>query len=383
VRAWTLLSIAGCGFHPTTTANGDVGSGFYSDAHLDDGGMCFGTKDIICLAMEPSGTLILPTTTPLSTDTDCTEVVLGQCVVAAQDIDVTGMLIAIGTRPLVLIAVNTIMIDGSVDVSSKTAPPRIGASANDASCSTANAGASDSGGGGGGAGGSFTTIGAAGGVGDLNMNHPPNGSAPGGMATVPTIVSHLRGGCPAGRGGEGDDPSTDLGLSPGGPGGASGGAVRLIANTQIVVGGAIYASGAGGGTTMGNSGSCATNNGGYEQGGGGGGTGGMIWLDAPSVMVAGTIAANGGGGAGGGGCYGGSPGTDGTTSSWNARASGGTGETADSGGDGGAGAAAGLAALTGSSADSGAGGGGGSEGIVWIDGSLVGGAMISPAPAAH
>lgn len=63
---------------------------------------------------------------------------------------------------------------------------------------------------------------------------------------------------------------------------------------------------------------------GAEEGGGGGGTGGMIGLDAPSIQIQGHVVANGG-----------------------------------------------------------AGGGGGGLGIVWIDGAVTGGAMISPLPTQH
>lgn len=124
-RVLTFVSIAGgCGFQPATATDGgpisDVGSASYIDGHVTDGGTCFGTKDIICLAVEPSGTLTLPTTTPMSTDSDCTEVILGQCVIAAYDIDVIGSLIAIGSRPLVLVAANAITISGSVDVSARS-----------------------------------------------------------------------------------------------------------------------------------------------------------------------------------------------------------------------------------------------------------------------
>jgi hypothetical protein len=106
----------------------------------------------------------------------------------------------------------------------------------------------------------------------------------GGIATAGAAPTGLRAGCRGGFGGSGGGGSTV------GVGGRGGGAVYLIAGTEIQISGLVTAYGGGGG-------------GGDEKGGGaGGGSGGMIGLDAPVVTVAasGAVAANGGGGGEGG-----------------------------------------------------------------------------------
>lgn len=394
-----LFAVAACGFQAHSRA-GDGGTDatpFGSDGSItidapDDGNapgidarQCFGTSDPICLSAVPQAPLAVPAgTINTGVDASCTEVVGGQCVLAGTQVTVNGATIAIGSRPLVIIATDMLTIGGTLDVSSTVVPRRIGAGANASACTVPTAGTSDSGGGGGGAGGSFGTAGGGGGTGDTNNNHPPNGMAPGGRAGAAQVAMHLRGGCPGSPGGEGDDPSTNAGDSPGGQGGDGGGAVRLIAATSITVGGGVYASGAGGGATPGTPACSTATNGGYEQGGGGAGAGGMIWIDAPALTIGGKLVANGGGGGGGGGCYGGSPGPNGTTTMWNTRASGGTGETTDGGGYGGAGAAINATTgVDGISAQSGAGGGGGGVGVIWLDGTINGGTQVSPPRTAH
>jgi hypothetical protein len=393
MRAMLLcLSVAGCGFSARAASDGgngvahdDARPGADGDHASADARLCFGTTDAVCLNAPPMTPLVLPTGTfDTGVDTNCTDIVSGQCVLVGTQVIGSGALVAVGSRPLVIVAGDTIMLTGSIDVSSTISPRRTGAGANATGCAAAGTGVTDSGGAGGGAGGSFSSTGGTGGTGDLNMNHNPPGSAAGGAPGAAASAMHLRGGCPGGRGGDGDDPAVNPGAAPGGAPGDGGGAVRLIAGTAIVVSGSIFASGGGGGANTGNGG-CATNVAGFEQGGGGGGTGGMIWLDAPSIGLSGaTIAANGGAGGGGGGCYGGAPGGDGTTTAWNQRASGGLGEAADAAGNGGAGAAVGQTTnLDGQSSNSGAGGGGGSIGIVWLDGAVTGATQVSPAASPH
>lgn len=398
------LVMIGCSYQPGATVGGGGGDGAVKlDARSIDGKTldapsdCYGAGAVIvCLTTAPTQPLVLPGgTNPFDTGATgaCTQIV-GQtngpslCVLAGTTVTVNGTFYAIGSMPLVLVGATAVNVTGTgtVDVSSTFSPRRKGAGANATSCAPPAAGASDRGGGGGGAGGSFGTVGGTGGTGDLNSNGPPLGVARGGVAAAVDVPHHLRGGCPGGTGGDGDDPTIDPGRNPGGAGGDSGGAVYLMAGTSITIDGNVFASGSGGGTIAGQSGTgnCVPGNGGFEQGGGGAGTGGMIGLAAPTISISGRVAANGGGGGGGGGCLGGTPGGDGTTTMWNAQAAAGAGDAPGEGANGGLGTALGVTTgVAGVAANAGGGGGGGGLGVVWIDGTVQGGAMVSPAPSAH
>ncbi|MBA3397876.1 MAG: hypothetical protein H0T89_34955, partial [Deltaproteobacteria bacterium] len=155
-----------------------------------------------------------------------------------------------GDKPLVLIAVDDILINGTFDVSSGVGDTGPGANATECN-STGIAGVGNVNGGGGGAGGSFGSRGGNGGSG-------AGGS--GGLATAAVMapVTILRGGCPGGAGGAGTIV-TPASVGPGG------GAVYLVARDKIEVRGIINASGAGGSATV------QGKNGGY-----GAGSGGMI-----------------------------------------------------------------------------------------------------------
>ena len=103
-------------------------------------------------------------------------------------------------------------------------------------------------------------------------------------ASATVTPAALRGGCPGGKGGD---------LVGGSPG-DSGGAVALLGGISLVIRGSVVANGEGG--TGGSGGTVGT-----EPGGGGGGSGGLVDLDAPLVVVdsgALVFAAGGGGGAG-------------------------------------------------------------------------------------
>jgi hypothetical protein len=237
------------------------------------GEVCFGDPSGFarpCFAMPPD----LPVTLNGAVDTDgamCATVSNTQaCVIAGTTVTIpAGATVTVsGTKPLVLLATQTLTIDGTLDVSSKIVGGVLGASANDGGCNAGTAPGNL----GGGAGGSF---GAAGG----NGGNPNGGTA--GAAAPPTA---LRGGC---RGQNGSEQTAGTG----GIGGNGGGAVYLIAETAIAVGvtGVINASGAGGGNGVTN-----------LAGGGGGGSGGLVGFDSPSVTNAGLVFANGGGGGGGG-----------------------------------------------------------------------------------
>lgn len=394
MRAVLGLSILGaCGFSVPAGMKPPVDASERQDAPDatmgTTGDVCYGTLVHVCFTTAPTGTVTPPSPFNTGNAAACTLIYAQSdgvelCVVAADEIVVTGELTATGPRPLVLVAATSITVSGSIDVSSTAQPPRRGAGSQGAACTNATAGANDRGGGGGGGGGTFSTRGGTGGTGDTNQNGPPVGMAVGGASGIdqPAPIT-LRGGCRGAVGGEGGDSD---GVNPGGSGGLGGGAIALVSGKTITVPGSVYASGAGGGTMPGQNGTsnCVPGNGGFEQGGGGGGSGGMIVLDAVALAVSGRVAANGGGGSGGGGCQGGMHGGDGTTGMWNMQAPGGIGDTASGGANGGAGAArTSSISLDGGANISGGGGGGGGLGFVWTKGPLAGGAMISPAPVSQ
>jgi hypothetical protein len=286
VAGLAIVLLAGCdvlfGLQAIPDASGDglAGDGCYGLYGPANGGLLR-----VCL---DSG-LDLSWQPRLSIDTssdDCMQVVDQPngpqlCVLAGRSIAIGAGLVATGSRPLVLVATEDLLIGAqghiSVDGRNALAP---GPGANDATCSAMNVDGTRSnlaGGGGGGAGGSFATRGGNGG--------PPNATdARGGVAAEPVMVlGQIRGGCPGGKG-TGTIATRSV----------SGGAVYLIAGRSITIEGTIDASGGGG-------------PGGVRRmeliahGGGGGGSGGLIALDAPSVMLSASarLAANGGGGGGG------------------------------------------------------------------------------------
>lgn len=390
MKRLALVLLAGCGFQSTAPQSAPPdASNSISDAPpspdapvaMDDARSCFGSLTNVCLAAAPPATLTLggaPATLDTGIDGNCAQIVTqtggpSLCVIAARIVTIGETLVAIGTRPLVLIGTDAINVVGVLDASSTTSSaggPRKGAGANTGACTTAGVtGQGDAGGGGGGGGGSFGIAGGKGGIGDGNDNGLPFGSARGGAAgATQATPSILRGGCAGGKGGD------SSAAHRGGAGGDGGGAVYLIAGRTITIMGDVFASGAGGHANPDASG--------IEQGGGGGGAGGMIVLDARTVSVSGRVVANGGGGAGGGGLNtGGMPGGDGTTTGWNTRAPGGAPAEAAAG-TGAQGAAVGLTTnLDGQDADGGGGGAAGGLGLVWIyGGTLQGGAQISPGP---
>jgi hypothetical protein len=108
-----------------------------------------------------------------------------------------------------------------------------------------------------------------GGQGGTSTGPVPGGGSPYGTANLIPLVAGSNGGTSNG-------------------GGAGGGAIQIVAGQSITIGpGAhIDAGGQGGTTPTGSTVSC------------GGGSGGAILLEAPTVVVQGTLAANGGGGAG-------------------------------------------------------------------------------------
>ncbi len=333
------------------------------DADLDAAGVvadappdaraCFGEGLVQVCLVEPV-TMPLSITSNTTIDTASSPLCVAYsgepenayCVVAATTISIAAnrRLRATGPRPLVLVATDAMVLDGTIDASAG------GAAANPTTCVAPTASNSQ-----GGAGGSFAGKGGAGG-----------GAVSGlGQAASPAVAAvAFRGGCNGSRGASGG----------GGTGGRGGGAVYLIA-PSITIAGRVEANGAGGAAG-------ATGSGG--SGGGGGGAGGFVGLDAPSITVTGSVVANGGGGGEGATqLKGGNGGSDGGTST----ASGGSGG-ANHGGNGGAGSFG--ASLTGVDGRSGGtcgrgassgGGGGGGAGFIYVFPAQALGGTVSPPPS--
>jgi hypothetical protein len=295
------------------------------------------------------------------TDMRCNSILQGAgapelCVIAASSITISGDLFVKGTRPVVLWSSGTIMVTGSVDVSSHSTligpQARRGAGASVTGCTPGPAAKQSSvtGGGGGGAGGSFVGLGGVGGNSDTDTARLPV------AATTPTAI---RGGCAGGAAGG------DLTGAHAGTGGDSGGAMYLIAATSIDVSGGLYAWGAAGyGGAGGNSDSFA--------GAGGGGSGGFIGLDAMTVTMTAASVAIAQGGAGGGGASGATPGAIGgeltpTSGVSNAPGGIGPGEAGAGGESSGGGSDSGLPGNSyGMTMGGGGGGGGGGMGTIVI-----------------
>jgi hypothetical protein len=176
-------------------------------------------------------------------------------------IQASSVVQVVGALPLVLVVQQDMDIFGQLVV----AVDNEDAAAGGFSCTPSGEGAGPGGGAATtGGGGSFCGIGGDGG-----------GSPYGGPELVPLIAG-------SSGGSQGDRAS----------GGAGGGAIQLVAGIQITIGMGATVSVGGGGAA-------------YDDGWAGGGSGGAILLEAPSVTMAGTLAANGGAGNEGcrtGGC---------------------------------------------------------------------------------
>lgn len=313
---------------------------------------CYGTGLVTaCFDFPPVGDVAIGADVNTDTSTQCDTDARNAawCVIAGESVTVPGTVHVTGSKPLVIVATQTISIGGTLDASSKRVGGQVGAAANPAACAAiAPPGTS-----GGGAGGSFGADGGDGGDGPTANT----GGTPGAATPSPTA---LRGGC---RGQDGNGTTK-------GSGGNGGGAVYLIAETSITIDGILTASGAG-----------ATNGTTNSSGGGGGGSGGFIGLDAPAVSCNGILIANGGGGGeGSGSATAGNPGQDATTVT--AAQGGSLGSTnGGDGGDGGAGGSTG--GQDGSNGSTSGGGGGGGVGIVRLyrASALDGTGAVSPGPS--
>lgn len=338
-----------------------------ADSQMFDGQICYGTGIItVCPSAPPTANVTLDSNIDTDTDTRCSPEVSAQCAIMAANITV-GSSRARGTRLLLLVATGDIAINGTLDAGSRRLydanlniiGEEIGAGEGTvAQCGTANTGGIDNNGSGGGAGGSFGGTGGTGGPGD-NSAGGPGGAALAAMG-LPTT---LRGGCPGGAGG-------NAGVEIGGPPGHGGGAIYIIANGTVTIGGTILVGGQGG---RGGRGAYA--------GGGGGGSGGFVGIDAFAIGCSGNgeVSANGGAGGEGGGIN--DPGRSGLSSS-NSNQQAICPATNANGGDGGDGSF--NTVLTGGNgltAAAGGGGGGGGAGIIHAyRAALPGGCNTSPPP---
>jgi hypothetical protein len=368
-----LALLAGCDrlfLDPRESTDGPTPDLCAGGIHAGNGGVLG-----VCLDAAPADMLASDAeiNTGRQTEHECTQLVAQPdtsevCVVAARRIEISAVVRAVGSRPLVVFALDEIVLTGALDVSSRQIAPPAGSGFSGCSTSGTNGTASGGGGGGGGgAGGTFAAAGGAGGTG-ANGTAPKAGGAPANTSSLDVV----RGGCRGGFGGAGD------GGQIGGPGGDSGGAVYLIAGRTIRIEGTINASGAGGRPEQ---------NMALGSGGGGGGSGGLIGLDAPSIVIGSTavLVANGGGGAGGGSVgQGGIGGQPDLTGAFPFVASGGAGGSTSGGMGGTGGAAQSPMGNAGSSAANGGGGGGGGVGYVVLYAAgapeIQPGARISPAP---
>ncbi len=355
------------GIPPGTDGGGEVPI----DASIDappvippDATACFGTGIVrVCLVEPPTQPLTISDATIIDTSDNavCAALLPGStggdyCVVAATTIAINNDLRATGSRPLVLLAIDSITSTGGniIDVGSHRDgdpnTPETGAGADPASCNATTAPSN----GGGGAGGTFAGAGGRGGNGN---GSGAGGGAPG-LAVNP--ITELRGGCPGQTG-------ASAVAANAGTGGHGGGAVYLIAGTKIEIAGGINAAGEGGVGGIRNT-----------SGGGGGGAGGMIGFDAPLITVTSLLLANGGGGAEGSGQNNAS-GDVGDDSTALGAAAGGAG-SANTGGDGGAGSAGAAAGpgSPGASAAGGGGGGGGGAGLIKAPATATLGGQVSP-----
>lgn len=266
------------------------------------------------------------------------------CFVVGRTLTLTNVT-ASGSRPLVLVASDTITINGVLDVASHRGGT-IGPGSQPTACKPFTGTPENSGnGGGGGAGGSFGTAGGDGGQGDSSRQ---GGQAAAANNEPPTV---LRAGCAGQRGGE-----------DGGAPGRGGGAVYLVAGISIGGPGTIHAGGSGG--TSANS----------SSGGSGAGTGGMIVLAAPVISLGGAVANGGGGASGASNSTGGTSGSDVDPLLPMAPALGGEGP----GGRGGDGSFATTPAVDGSDVGNDRGGGGGGGGVGAIRSNLPLSFPVSP-----
>ncbi len=358
MRALVFALIAGgCTFQATPNqatpdaARGDPPIDAAIDAPALDSkleAVCLGVFLGVCV--DPPRTSLTLTTQRIDTSTSplcgpyTASRAVNACVIVGESITIPGnsTVTVVGGKRLILLATQSMTIDGTLDASSRRTAP--GPAADSGPCQTTFTNAMDGGfGGGGGWGGSLGGTGNNGGTGAR--------SGIGGIAAPPGIAVELTGGCPGGTGG-----GNGLGAG-GGARGRGGGAVLLIAGQTLTISGTVNASGSGGG---GGDGGAAGGGG----GGGGGGSGGMIVLDATTVATPGQCFANGGGGGEGSDVIGGGDGGESGSPTSAGRGTNNRSLGGGGGGDGGFGVTPNGA--VGENGDNGFGGGGGAGGGVGI-----------------
>ncbi len=269
---------------------------------------------------------------------------LGVFVFNSLTVEPQGQLSVTGNLPLVIVALDQVTLNGRLLAHATAGLTVAGGATSDL---VAQSGAGLGGGspgvdpfGVGGAGAGFCGHGGSGG-GPGDAGTPSAGGAPYGISALVPLFGGSQGG-------------PGYGVT----GGGGGGAVQIVAANSISIGqgGVINVGGGGGRTSTGSNAS-------------GGGSGGAILLEAPTVTVAGVLAANGGGGGGSG-----TAGQDGQASS--------TAATGSSGG-GGNGSAADMADGQSAGATSKQSGGAGGAGRIRINtrsGAMLTG-VLSPSKA--
>src|SRR5512143_2415577 len=123
-----LLAAAACSFdHGALSGDGGTGSDGRTDGSGDASRFtCYGTALVrVCLTRPTAPVQLTGADTSIDTDsTACAPLEAGgstdACVLLGTTvaIDATGKLIAHGTRPLVIVASDTITVDGTIDVAS-------------------------------------------------------------------------------------------------------------------------------------------------------------------------------------------------------------------------------------------------------------------------
>lgn len=316
----------------------------FTPIHLDFALPLAGAPDVVLAAnpatIDTTALMIDGATSPFFVKQGAYAVLYANQLSVQHDLTITG------TLPLIVVASDRVTVTANIDLSARGTMP--------------GSGAATSGPGAGGAGATFVTTereSSGGGGGSYGSLGGPGGT--GDSPRIPAGASGLRYGMLP------TDPL--VGGSPGGPGGntaagggAGGGALQISSATSISITGNYITAGGGGGTGGGSG----------LNGGGGGGAGGEIFLEAPSITISATLAANGGGGGGGG--AGGSAtiatdGGDGTVG--DGPAAGGIGGVPQGspGGQGAAGQSASfMDAQPGSGFNSKGGGGGGGAGRIWL-----------------
>jgi hypothetical protein len=269
-----------------------------------------------------------------------------------KSLTINGTLTLVGSRPIAFVVDGEVTLGGVIDArgicSSFVAGP---GGYGGGSAASANGGTPAGTFGGGTGAATEATGGGGGGYGSPGAS---GDAAKGGEVWGDAQISTLVGGAGGGAGDGGGNF---------GRGGGGGGALQIVSNASITVAsGGINAGGCGGKAGTGN-----------NDSGGGGGAGGTILLEAPRVIVNGTLAVNGGGGGGGGGNAA-TAGANGTLD--RTPATGGSGDGTDE--QGGNGAAGGTAATNGSNGAA-PGGGGGGMGRIRINTRNDSGAMLMSA----